>query len=539
MRKYLASILIFTLFGWFCEPLLVSAQDDSATSTAAVLGMDIPETQLADMNGAVMKPNNVALQPESNAEVDANADPGNETQDPQISTATDTATSTDELIAPDNNDGNVGDLNEEATQDIIEPDSEGPSDEFSFDGGSDVAIPENGELSGEATTTEEVAGENLTEASTSTAELIVTEEVLPVGKTDAPAVKVMAQWVMTGDGTDDDPAAGVQIQPSGVFEKGAAFDLCGVVGGLEDGGNVYGQVFYPKDAAFGANDRRGRIGCGQTALPLCRMQKMETVPALDLFCKNLKDNNPSLLRFFDGNDFDKLCGPEGDLAAGNAAVYCCGQSLAYDDISGNYEAGVMAEDNGDQYSNAVIGQFEYLPLAAVEVNFADIQYGAVAENVRAEASGFSGDGPRLVDLPMVRNVGNTRAQAVVWQDDMGLGELEGRYNIVYGIKSGNSADWIEYDPYIWTGIGGVLDAGASLPVEFSTRVLNYTQDTDKGDYHGNMKIEARIEPHFSCEASAVFHESPDPVEESEKNEAADVDIKVENDENATTTKPLI
>jgi len=316
---------------------------------------------------------------------------------------------------------------------------------------------------------------------------------------------VMAVWAMRGNGTDDsvDPLA--QIQPSGILNVDSKFRVCGVVrpGGNSDTGfGAYGELSYPRDAAFSPNDPAKRRGCGQAVSPLCQMKALAPAAGLELFCQNLKKENTNLPIFAnvggggaDTYDFDAICA---DLEKQTAFVYCCDQSLAYDDLSGVYQAAVITQNGKGNFSNLLVSNVDYLPVTAVDVDFSSINYGSVAANVLQEASYYANDDMQNLGAAYVRNVGNTRLKVSIEQNDMGLGKTDGRYNIWYYARYATiNNEWTSYPPNDPAILPGVVDLSANQPIEFAVTVTRYP-DTLKKDYSGSLTVTATATEHYEC-----------------------------------------
>ncbi len=155
------------------------------------------------------------------------------------------------------------------------------------------------------------------------------------------------------------------------------------------------------------------------------------------------------------------------------------------------------------------------PLALM-VNFNDLDYGPVAEDVIAPGQTNS--------LAMITNSGTLPARISLWQDDMGLGNVDGVHNIYYGARI-NGGDWLIYAPFETAVLPEVLAPGQNAKMEFLVVVINYPKTIGQTslDYRGQMKIDA---------VAAELPPSPEPVIPD------DVDLKPETtpiDLTATTT----
>ena len=363
-----------------------------------------------------------------------------------------------------------------------------------------------------ATSTKETSPGN-TPANQTPAAIVPTESPLTVEepKNEAAIVPkldsiVMAVWAMRGNGLDDSADPLAQIQPSGILNVDSKFQICGVVrpgGNADTGFGAYGELSYPHDAAFSPNDPAKRRGCGQAVSPLCQMKALAPAAGLELFCQNLKKENTNLPVFAslggggaESYDYGAICA---DLEKQTAMVYCCDQSLAYDDLSGVYQAAVIAQDGKGSFSNLLVSNVDYLPVTAVDVDFSSINYGSVAANVLQEASYYANNDMRNLGAAYVRNVGNTRLKVSIEQNDMGLGKTDGRYNIWYYARYATiNNEWTSYPPNDPAILPGVVDLSTNQPIEFAVTVTRYP-DTLKKDYSGSLTVTATATEHLKCE----------------------------------------
>jgi hypothetical protein len=350
-----------------------------------------------------------------------------------------------------------------------------------------------------------------------------------------PEFSVLAIWQMTEDGMDDSLADFAQFEPSGEYQVAKKIKICGVVsqpsreatageaGDTMQLEGVYGQMFFPADAAFGAGDGNGRKGCGQPAVSACKMERLMGEAGFDLFCEKIQKNNTALPTFAGaignvGNPYEELCAADGKLLNQTASVYCCDQELAYDDIPGDYEAAVIARGANGDYGNMLSSKFAYLPLSKMDIDFNNVYYGTVKEGVEAVAADIGS--PELlakaatITNATVRNVGNTTAKISLWQDDMGLGKTDGVYNIRYGSRlSKLDASWTHYGPFETIVMPDALAPGQSVDMDFSVKVLDFpvvASGSDPINYHGQMKIDAVsvTDASYQCAASLVNEAPP-------------------------------
>ena len=148
--------------------------------------------------------------------------------------------------------------------------------------------------------------------------------------------------------------------------------------------------------------------------------------------------------------------------------------------------------------------FEYVEWTDFEIDFASVSYGEVLLNTHKRISGdktFSlNDGK-----PTVRNLGNTRLKMKVAQDDMGLGQTSGGWNVKYDARVGNDvSDWKNYWPFgyksenpgAYTTLMEILDLSETEEMDFSILVTKWPDIATS--YTGNMWLSAAIAPYQTC-----------------------------------------
>ncbi|HOX29554.1 MAG TPA: hypothetical protein P5080_01060 [Candidatus Paceibacterota bacterium] len=328
----------------------------------------------------------------------------------------------------------------------------------------------------------------------------------PSGEADIlnPNPTVMAAWAMLNNGTDASADPLAQFLPSGALDVSADFQICGAVrpgAGPNDSFGVYSQFSYPGNSAFAPNDAKKRQGCGQAVSPICQMKPLEASNGLELFCQKIKNDNASLPVFGDTGtegeryNYDAVCA---ELEKQTAAVYCCGQSLAYDDISGIYRASVIAQNSAGIFSNLLLSNVEYLPITAVQADFNSVNYGTVAANLDKTAQYYGKDGKQTLGAAYIRNLGNTRVRVSIEQNDMGLGKTDGRYNIRYHARYavGNNP-WTYYWPNESAALPGEIDLSTSEAVELGVTVFKYP-DALTSEYSGTLTLSATGTDHYQC-----------------------------------------
>ncbi|MFZ3074326.1 MAG: hypothetical protein WA093_04345 [Minisyncoccales bacterium] len=124
----------------------------------------------------------------------------------------------------------------------------------------------------------------------------------------------------------------------------------------------------------------------------------------------------------------------------------------------------------------------------IEIEFTNVYYGQVGAGQETIA-------PQIT-AAIVRNVSQTPAAVMLWQDDMGLGHgPDGKWNIQYGARAAGG-EWTFYDPFQMVLLPDVLPAGESAAMEFSVRVIDFPKDEvgANTDYTGIMIINGVAAP---------------------------------------------
>jgi hypothetical protein len=366
-----------------------------------------------------------------------------------------------------------------------------------------------------------------------------------IGSGEAPIIK--AKWemngpawsttnpgVFVGTGTDDSVDQGAQFMPTGIWgdrdnpdagEKD--FSICAIVtdpDGVSDIDAVYTDWYYPSTHAYhhipGANTVYpdmspvppdmidggvpgdpdfGILGCALPVTDENELHRLSKSDGLELFCNDIRTDNHNLPTFFGLYSYDEICGTTGELEKETAYVYCADKHLEWEDPAGDYTVEILAIDTAGVSShtgttNPHTNTFEYLPLTGFEVDFTGVDYGSVKLNVHKMISGDLNFG--TPDKPTVRNVGNTRLNMHVLQDDMGFGTTDGSWNIEYDGRVGNNAaDWSYYDPYDDTQLEDILDLSEIEEMDFSVQVNKFPND---GPYTGNMTLSSSMADFRQC-----------------------------------------
>jgi hypothetical protein len=321
---------------------------------------------------------------------------------------------------------------------------------------------------------------------------------------------VKAKWEMEIDksngkylGTDYSTDAGAQFMPSGQKDVNKRIALCSIVtdpDGLADIQNVYADVFYPEGIALGDNhvpltDQSG-LGCGEL-MQEDELFKLTKADGFDLFCNRIRNYNNNLPTFNSPYTYDEICKADGELMKETAAVYCAEKNLSYEDPSGSYKVWAVAQDKVG-LQGLLENHFDYLPLTAFETDFTKVAYGAVRLNTHKIINGdLVWNTPVDTGLASVRNIGNTRVQISVWQDDMGFGKTNGNWNVKYDGRVGSNGDWVWYSPEETAALDDELDLSELDEMDFSILVSKFPP-THVGDYTGAMTLTGSAVCHLMC-----------------------------------------
>jgi hypothetical protein len=319
---------------------------------------------------------------------------------------------------------------------------------------------------------------------------------------DAPIVK--AKWEMNPDmlGRDDSTAPGAQFNPTGVKDRNRTITICAIVtdpDGLADVDGVYADVYYPRGVALGpshvALPNQSGDGCGMF-MQEDTLYPLDKLAGIELFCNKVRNGNNNLPTFNTGYNYDEICKTDGELMKETAQVYCADKDLSYEDPSGMYMVTAIAQD-ANSLTGTLDNFFEYLPLTAFEADFTSVDYGNVKLNTEKIINGDLVWDPSASTMPTIRNVGNTRMNLKVWQDDMGLGQTSGEWNVTFDARVGSVVPHQDYDPEVWTTLDDALDLSELDEVDFSILVTKFPIDHGTS-WTGTMTLSAVEAPHLPC-----------------------------------------
>ncbi len=317
---------------------------------------------------------------------------------------------------------------------------------------------------------------------------------------------VKAKWEMNNAtstagkylGTDAQTAANAQFMPSGQYQVGKTIAVCAVVtdpDGVADINEVYGDLYYPEDTSTGPNHASDRLGCGQQ-LPEFTLNSLSKTDGIDLFCNNIKNNNNNLPTFNSGYDYAEICNLDGELWKETAKVYCGEITLSYEDPSGSYNTLVLAQDKSGK-DGRLNNSFTYLPVTAFETDFDSVTYGSVRLNTHKIISGNLTFNPSD-EKATVRNIGNTRLDMRVNQNDMGLGKTDNIWNVKFDGRVGSDAAFVNYYPESTKTLPKTLNLSETNEMDFSILITKFPPSNDSLNYVGTMVLSAAPATHLTC-----------------------------------------
>jgi hypothetical protein len=313
------------------------------------------------------------------------------------------------------------------------------------------------------------------------------------------------------EGNDDDPAPGAQFLAPGQWEGRLKYTVCAIAtdpNGIEDIEGVYAEIFYPEDRAYREDpqnpDEPGKPDTEYPGVGACgafieqnTLIRLSKEAGYELFCEEVRNNNPDLPIFSEGYNYEEICDPDGELLKETAYVWCADKELIFEDPAGLYKVIVYAQDQAGNFSNRLENHFKYLEVTGFEKDFDSVDYGevsAVSKMKKIAGNLEWGDG-----IPTIRNIGNTRLKMKVAQDDMGFGMSSGEWNIEFDARVGtDEADWEFYDPFGYKGeiptypgdfveLEDTLELSEIEEMDFSVHIKKWQQETE---YTGTMWLAA-------------------------------------------------
>jgi hypothetical protein len=273
---------------------------------------------------------------------------------------------------------------------------------------------------------------------------------------------------------DDVPGPGTQIYPPGVFEGTREVTIWVVVGDIEDAGvvpQVLADVYHPEGP------------------PLCGSIKYDNyqLTMVDRLSEGIPEFEAAaaadIVTYQTDIPYEDVIF---QLEEGVAQVYKVTIILHYCQPAGMYRVEVRATDTHGNTSDPMINWFEYIGVAAVELDFTTVTYPAVMISSHVWTLGDRTFGTS--DRPTVRNVGNTDCALTIEQDDMGFGQYgdTGEWKVEYDARMGNDTggNTIYYDPYCPGTLPDTLLMCHEDKLDFSIHV----KAASTGSYTGTLTI---------------------------------------------------
>ncbi len=327
--------------------------------------------------------------------------------------------------------------------------------------------------------------------------------------------------VTGGEAQDDDKLTPyAQFMAPGFWDGKMHYTVCAIAtdpNGAADIKGVYADIYYPADKAIhdmtpstdvhrdlnGGTKDVGVGGCS-AFIEQNTLKKLSKTDGYLLFCEQVRENNVNLPKFYSPYTYDEICAPDGELMKQEAYVYCSDKELIWEDPAGSYKVDVVAQDNAGNNSTKRTNNFEYLPSTGFEKDFTGVTYGQVMLGIYKR---ISGDLTWANGVPTIRNTGNTRLWMKIAQDDMGLGQSSGLWNVHYDARVGSyEADETNYDPFgfkpatpasgAYTQLEDILDLSEKEEMDFSIIVDKWPDA--QTSYSGTIWLKASPAPFRIC-----------------------------------------
>ena len=317
-----------------------------------------------------------------------------------------------------------------------------------------------------------------------------------------------------GLGTDDDPVAGgAQFNAPGIWGANMNYTVCAVAtdpNGVADIDDVYADIYYPMDRPMHVSMDPYEIdnptgGCG-AKIEQNTLYRLSKDQGIALFCDNIRVNNENLVTFNENDlyNWNEICNDStGELVQELAYVYCDDKTLTWEDPAGLYKVEAIGHDS-DGPGEAVTNHFEYVEFTGFEIDFDSVNYPNVIQGVRSQVAGDRIFDPTASTMPTVRNIGNTRLNLLIAQDDMEFDLRDtSNWNVSYDSRIGTDAnDWNGlYDPFKrasevgnpigcnYTPMRETLDLSEIEKMDFVILVEKWERGTDY-PYTGKMWLDA-------------------------------------------------
>jgi len=313
-----------------------------------------------------------------------------------------------------------------------------------------------------------------------TQSVINTNVVISTGSGNIPIVKV--KWEQdTSTSLEDGDAIhaipGSSFNPSCQYKVNKTVKYYAIVTDVEDSGNlaqVWADVYHPlntwEDGSFKYEIPFTRLDDKATAISL-----LTTATGYNLTTYNSAYNLSEVI-----NEINK----------GTAKLWYGQAELDYEQPGGDYKVEVIGLDTNNNPSVALVNHFTYVKTTCFAIDNTAVNYGSVNIGTHKPIAGdihfVNGD-----NLLTVRNLGNTYMQLKVYQDDMGFNkDVNGMWNVQFDAQIGHLLSSVNYDPFVWTLVPGVLPHSTDDELDLSILVKK-----GFGTHTGNMTLGSVIVPY--------------------------------------------
>jgi hypothetical protein len=199
--------------------------------------------------------------------------------------------------------------------------------------------------------------------------------------------------------------------------------------------------------------------------------------------------HPSLITYgdWDTGEMTKDEDIEYELVKWMAYLYCGEADISYCQPGGEYALEYQARTE-NSWSAILEDSFWYIPTAAIDIDFSEVDYGDIKISEWQQAPGDEiWDSP----TPTVRNIGNCPVYLSIWQDNMMfLQDYEGNWKVEYKAKMGPFGEYTPiYGPYEETTIPGILSMCTWTQLDFAIHAI---KGLPGEIYSGDMVLTAHI-----------------------------------------------
>jgi hypothetical protein len=312
--------------------------------------------------------------------------------------------------------------------------------------------------------------------------LAQTTGVEVVGGGGSPPI-IKCKWETPDDGDPTHTTPGTQVLPPVVYQGQSEVKFWAVVTDPEGVGtvkSVYADVWHPA----------GPPECGsfKYQLELTKVDKFAVgIPAFQ------EAYEQGLITF--GQDYD-YADVMHQLEQCLCDVYMGVQYLSYHQPAGAYMVAVKAYDIPGNPSIPLVNYLDYVPVTAMEIDFENVDYGSLQVCTNKWIGGDTTFG--TAEYPTVRNIGNTNLRIGVWQDDMGLGDTSGVWNVEYDARLGAQGMEAVYDPFQeGVVLEDILPLCNTQKLDFSIHI----KKADPGTYSGVIELVALEAEFIGCDST--------------------------------------